>query len=361
MFVLSPNSILRFAEQYAPSRSSQTSWVYISILHLRVADLKGPDSQDCMDLAELASHAVDYCKTGTPVNPTKLPRPPQIEKPDFLSREWSNERVDDRFYRSEKILGTLFRRILVDDYSPASYHGELAPSDGAKVREYLCPIVSDRLGSTFLEHPPEVLVEEMGHFLEAYCDRLLVIAQTHTLSKHPDSKLSEEELVSGTIMANWADHHKRREAVNAINLQVRNRKNGVYHYIYQFSSQTQQLTKSVRAEFARGFNPESADNEGWDSDDSDDEELDNRVQIETLKRAWVAWNVAEDALQDDPEVFGPSSFGLVALGVILKIIKNLVSICSATPVQVGTDVTNNSPLEGLGSRIALIIWGRWNT
>jgi len=40
-------------------------------------------------------------------------------------------------------------------------------------------------------------------------DRLFPIAQPYSLSKHVDSHLSEEELVSGTIIAHWADHNRR--------------------------------------------------------------------------------------------------------------------------------------------------------
>lgn len=47
--------------------------------------------------------------------------------------------------------------------------------------------------------------------------------------------------------------------------------------------------------------------EEWDSDDEDeldDEEMDRRVKAEMLKRAWAAWNVAEETLHEDPEAFG---------------------------------------------------------
>jgi len=262
----------------------------------------------------LASHAVDYPKTGAPVNFAKLPPPPQIEKPDFLMSEAWNDRSSDRFYRSEKMLGTLFRRVLIDDYPSAPY----APSDGDIIQNYLASNMP--VGLSPLEPAPEDLKAEMKFFLEAYTDRLLIIAQTHTLSKHPDSRLSEEELVSGTIMAKWADRHKRREAVNAMNLQ------------------TQQLTKAVRSEFVREADPESADYDEWDSDDSEyDEDLDRRVQIETLKRAWAAWNVAEEALKEDPEVFGPSSFGIIAMGTMLEIIKKVRTKYDPKPDEDCTD------------------------
>ena len=164
---------------------------------------------------------MDYPKTGVPVKFTDLPHPPQSERPDFLSGESSNRRLTDRFYRSGKILGVLFRRVLIDDDMPAYHHGNLEPSDGAKIWKYL-QNVNDfpDLGLSPFKPPPEDLREEMEYLLEAYADQLFIIAQTHTLSKHADSFLSEGELVSGTILASWADHSKRSEAVLAMNLQV---------------------------------------------------------------------------------------------------------------------------------------------
>lgn len=69
-----------------------------------------------------------------------------------------------------------------------------------------------------------------------------------------------------------------------------------------------------------GASPEPAINEGWDGDD---EGADRRVKFEALKRAWAAWNVAENALNNDPTAFGPSSFRIVAVSTILGIIKKL--------------------------------------
>lgn len=82
------------------------------------------------------------------------------------------------------------------------------------------------------------------------------------------------------------------------------------------------------SEFIR-VDPASADDEGRDSDDSDyDEELDRRVQVETLQRAWATWNVAGDTLKDEPEAFCPSNFGIIAMGAVLEIIKKIRMRCA---------------------------------
>ena len=89
--------------------------------------------------------------------------------------------------------------------------------------------------------------------------------------------------------------------------------------------QTQQLTQAIRKEFIwlGDSDPDSADSEAWDSDDSDDEESDRGAKVETLKRAWAAWKAADEALIDDPESFGPLSFGIIALGTVLELVKKL--------------------------------------
>ncbi|KAL9584990.1 MAG: hypothetical protein Q9212_001787 [Teloschistes hypoglaucus] len=114
----------------------------IATLHQTLAD-RSPDgvfSPDCILLAEMASTAVDFSKTGIPVDLTKLPRSPR-ERPDFQApgprvlvenaisiaemqygwnEEWENEDDDNdmadsrpgiRYYTSDKVLGQLYRSI----------------------------------------------------------------------------------------------------------------------------------------------------------------------------------------------------------------------------------------------------------
>ena len=192
---------------------------YISILHLRIADLKGPDCDECMQLAEAASHAVDFPKTGTPANFTRLPRPPSQERPDFLAPETVNTAEHNLYYPSEKILGVLFRNVPSAKHPVLRYDDSTTPSDGKSVLNALMEINLAELGLS-LQPPEDDLMEEMDQLLEAYSEHLFFIARTHTISRLPDARITEAELISGTIMAKWADHRKRREAVVAMNLQV---------------------------------------------------------------------------------------------------------------------------------------------
>ena len=54
----------------------------------------------------------------------------------------------------------------------------------------------------------------------------------------------------------------------------------------------------------------------------DEEELVFDTRAKVFSRAWAAWEVAEDKLTDNPSAFGPQSFGLIALGLLLDVIKD---------------------------------------
>ncbi|KAI9724187.1 MAG: hypothetical protein M1828_003932 [Chrysothrix sp. TS-e1954] len=119
---------------------------YISNTHLQIADQKESGTFDplCLELASMASTAVDYSKTGIPVDMSKFPGPRQYSrnaKPDFMAiaprlvlndneklhlediEEAEIEQDTDAvstlepdrkrtlFYESEKVLGKLYRAI----------------------------------------------------------------------------------------------------------------------------------------------------------------------------------------------------------------------------------------------------------
>ncbi|KAJ7171804.1 RdRP-domain-containing protein, partial [Mycena crocata] len=281
---------------------------YISILHLRIADLdpEGVGCERCIELAQHASHAVDFNKRGVPVDWKALPGPPSNLRPDFLSGEGINPALEmgDVFYLSTKILGQLYRSVPVDDYQPDPSEMANQLTDGNKIETALASAGLRRLGLSLIA-PSEGLLEEMRNILDEYSDQLMIIAKTHTVSKRTNAYLSEAELVSGTIQERYADHRKRREAIAAMNLQ------------------TGELTKAIRYEFRSPAYRETKDGEG-DQDDWDDwDEMaeDEERRCDKFERAWAAWLVAEEALDDDPSSYGPSSFGLLALGTLLEVLK----------------------------------------
>jgi RNA-dependent RNA polymerase len=82
----------------------------IANAHLAKADTSdvGAFHGQCIRLAQLHSEAVDYPKTGRPAI-----FPPELRAhmfPDFM------EKPDEKTYRSEKVLGSLYRSIEVDEF-----------------------------------------------------------------------------------------------------------------------------------------------------------------------------------------------------------------------------------------------------
>lgn len=61
----------------------------------------------------------------------------------------------------------------------------------------------------------------------------------------------------------------------------------------------------------------------WDDeeDDNDDYYREARQVAETFRRAWAGWCAAEKALKSEPGSYGPQSFGLIALGRMMDLIK----------------------------------------
>ncbi|KAG2109648.1 RdRP-domain-containing protein [Suillus discolor] len=284
----------------------------IAIHHLRFSDQEDPGCAECMELAKLASHAVDFPKSGTPVNFTQLPRfkSKNQPKPDFLAKEGADLN-SDQYYNSKKLLGQLYRRVPVKRWIPQEWNEDRSPSDGASVENALSHVGLRNLGLSGLTPPTQELIEEMTYLLEAYCEQLLVIGQSHTILKNKDSHVSEAELLSGTIMANWSDHHRRRDAVTAMNLQTRELVRAV---------RAELLVKDLAVSEAEMYDDEEDDYDDWTfREEFDDTE--QRSMAETFKRSWAAWCVAEDTLKEESRMFGAQSFGLIALGRMLEIVK----------------------------------------
>lgn len=76
----------------------------------------------CIQLAQLASKAVDFPKTGIPVNPDQLPRSRRSLKPD-----WSAKEIDspsDQCYQSNCAIGYLHRAITLDANGAITLRGK---------------------------------------------------------------------------------------------------------------------------------------------------------------------------------------------------------------------------------------------
>ena len=89
-------------------------------------------------------------------------------------------------------------------------------------------------------------------------------------------------------------------------------------------SQTHELVKVIRDDLKRtkdqDLDEAQSDEEEYDSDDSEaDRDL---ARWETIfERAWAAWLIADEAVNAPNPPFGAHSFGLIALGVLLEVVK----------------------------------------
>ena len=173
-----------------------------------------------MQLAEAASHAVDFPKTGTPANFRSLPRPPSEVRPDFLAPETVESVGNKLYYPSAKLLGILFRSVPAAKHPVLRIDASNTLSDGNCILKALMRIDLPTLGLPPLQLPQDHLLKEMLQFLEGYSEHLASIAQLYSISRSRGARISEAELISGTITGKWSDHRKRREAVIAMNIQV---------------------------------------------------------------------------------------------------------------------------------------------
>jgi RNA-dependent RNA polymerase len=159
-----------------------------------------------MMLAALCSKAVDYAKNGEPVDihNNKLPKQPLKFKPDWHKTEVTGARDLD-YYESDRALGHLFRNISLHDSDkpiegfPTASPGSIAPLEDA-ISCALAPLVQSTLND-----PPEPPGTENRQAEELYADfvcEMRYICVTHTLVDAPDVRLTEEEVVLGTILAN---------------------------------------------------------------------------------------------------------------------------------------------------------------
>ncbi|KAF8910584.1 RNA dependent RNA polymerase-domain-containing protein [Gymnopilus junonius] len=240
----------------------------------------------CLKLAELCSHAVDYPKQGTPPNfePDQIPHTLIRYKPDWHAAEVVSRRKSD-YYKSTTALGVLYRaselQVLDDDSLPILEKGMQG-----------CEPLSDPISINLLGRVKEFLgdsaivdvnnhssAKPVAEIFSRYVDELRYICATHTLSDSSGGRLSEVEVVMGTILAKCTQHRWRSERIHRMGHHARELVQDVQY------SLCKNIEKASYLEASQG-----------------------------LELAWVAWNFSL-AKGDD---FGAQSFSLIALGVIFE-------------------------------------------
>lgn len=195
----------------------------VAVRHMILADQRslGTRDPDCLKLAELHSKAVDFSKNGHPVDLRELPRADRF-RPDFLApgpeahvldlsaieldkyileeeEEDSYSSPRHRYYRSEKILGRLYRAINEQDIWNDQIKSKVRPS-GPSFWDQFLAVMQKRY---------ETVVPDGG----AWVSHLLIARQLRGIyeqnvaesmqqySEHPVKPISELEVFIGQVLA----------------------------------------------------------------------------------------------------------------------------------------------------------------
>jgi RNA-dependent RNA polymerase len=250
---------------------------------------------DCAKLAELHSWAVDFPKNGEPVPFGDIPQPSIHVKPNWFAPEIANISHAD-YYESQTALGKMFGDIELPPLNAASHDSRAqqqqaedlspeyilanrlltsnAPNDpiSTKLRSRLSPLV-DLVDTTELDNA-------FSHLFSHYAAELERICYNHTLSRWAKSRLTEEEVVMGTIIAKSAQPRMRTDSMSAMR------------------EETNVLVRRMWKEIEGG---------------------DEVVIKDWANRAWTAWRVS----LTKKDLFGGKSFGWIALRAIFEVINEL--------------------------------------
>jgi RNA-dependent RNA polymerase len=246
-----------------------------------------------MKLAELFNRAVDYAKNGEPVDIyNNLPRPLTKFKPDWHKAEVTGAREPD-YYHSDRALGHLFRNIsLLDPDEPIKHFPIMSAESIAPMEDViscaLAPLVQRTLNLTPKAPGAENSQAEELHTHFAYEMRYICI--THALVDAPDVRLTEEEVVLGTILANCTQPRWRSDRT------------------YRMKLHAEGLLHDIRTWVI----PVKISEEGQRTDSGEDYRA-------GLLTAWAIWGWAQH--HRDKEFV--ESFSLVMLGIVLDCLKHL--------------------------------------
>jgi RNA-dependent RNA polymerase len=191
------------------------------------------------------------------------------------------------YYRSDKALGQLYRAIQIE--KPSSFADIRLPPGlevgPAYISKRLRPLVEKHFPpSTGNKNDQRVITTKLVNWFKDYVAELTHIAHAHSLSTDALVRLDEQELVLGTIMAPSTQPRHRREKVARLKLHMRN------------------LVKMT----ALNFGQLKANT--------------TRMELQSsLKMAWESWEFSVN----QADTFGGPSFGLIALGYTLRVLKLL--------------------------------------
>ncbi|KAJ7655119.1 RNA-directed RNA polymerase 2 [Mycena polygramma] len=299
-FVDHPSTMVDVAEFVIEYINSDALGV-VATNWLLIADESGILHPDCIKLAALHSDAVDYPKTGQPVDISTIPRPKTKHKPDWNAPEVHANMAD--YYPSTRAIGKLFRAIELPDIEQTTLSPHERRIREGRLRAPPVDNLADTLDGLDLDDDPMVfaiqtcvaryirtsdrppdIVDYIAQIFNRYASELQGICIAHTLSHGKMSLLSEEEAVVGTIIAKSSQPRKRLDLISSLR------------------EKSDFLVRSVKEELL------GDDNVNWE---------------ECLTRAWLSFELAIELANGQHKTFGAHSFVWIALGAIFEALKEL--------------------------------------
>ena len=187
-----------------------------------LADKYGIEDETCIKLAGMHSNAVDFPKTGVAVPADALRK---LSKRINVSPDWNEpetgKRPDVAYYRSEKALGKLFRAIDLsatsleedmqnlairnEDHHDLDEHGQLNQIIRSAVSEYIT--------LTDMDTSMESSLEDMYFY---HAEQLEQICSSYTMNQFHGARLTEAEVVTGTILGFSSQRPLRQEKMSKL-------------------------------------------------------------------------------------------------------------------------------------------------
>lgn len=179
--------------------------------HLNISDRSNMGVEDarCIKLAEMASTAVDYQKTGIAPDLSQMPRLADNAKPDYFQNEhrlesrtmhrrscWAREGTG--YYKTDKALGQLFRRIDVNADIDKWGKKAPAPKKPEEIEKRYWAKIRPWLSDDWLAGGPDIDMIRIQTFYSGLDN----IGQQYAPERRREA-LSEEEIFMGVILSRF--------------------------------------------------------------------------------------------------------------------------------------------------------------
>ncbi|KAK9900462.1 RdRP-domain-containing protein [Cystobasidium minutum MCA 4210] len=210
----------------------------------------GSEDLRCKKLAELYSIAVDFPKSGTPVEAAKLPKPDSRKKPDFMIKPHEKISEEDS-YESQRYLGRLFRdiqlpRVIYSDQGKQPTFANFKFDDlASRTRPDKPPLNYDdlpfKLAKDYLpdhETYKDVFAAKADKLAKEFYDHMVFCARTFRIDE--EDQLSEEECFL-TMVGTPVRSVRRHEQGMRLTLYITNFLNNLREELSSFDDQLEPM------------------------------------------------------------------------------------------------------------------------